>query len=64
MSTAEWPIENAYHSLVKLAPVHEALSGYEWARTILLIGWTGRFDATEARTHLKKLMTPDGRRLK
>lgn len=64
MSTAEWPIENAYHSLVKLAPVHEALGGYEWARTILLIGWAGRFDAAEARADLKKLTTPNSRRLK
>ena len=64
MSTAEWPIESAYHSLVKLAPVREALRGYEWARTVLLIGWAGRFDAAEARAHLKKLTTPNGRRLK
>jgi ppGpp synthetase/RelA/SpoT-type nucleotidyltranferase len=64
MSTAEWPIESAYHSLVKLAPVHETLRGYDWARTILLIGWAGRFDAAEARAHLKKLTTPNGRRLK
>jgi len=64
MSTAAWPIENAFHSLVKLAPVHEALGGYEWARTILVIGWAGRFDSAEARAHLKKLTTPNGRRLR
>ena len=64
MSTAEWPLESAYHSLVKLAPVHKTLRGYEWARIVLLIGWAGRFDAAEARVHLKKLTTPNGRRLK
>lgn len=63
MSTAEWPIASAYHSLVKLAPVHSALHGCKWARTLLLIGWAGRFDAAEARTHLGKLTTPNRRRI-
>jgi ppGpp synthetase/RelA/SpoT-type nucleotidyltranferase len=64
MSTAEWPIEGAYHSLTKLASVRDALRGYEWARAILLIGWAGRFEAHEARADLQKLMTPNGRRIK
>ena len=64
MSTAEWPIASAYHSLVKLAPVHSALHGYQWARTLLLVGWAGRFDAAEARDYLEKLTTPNGRRIK
>jgi ppGpp synthetase/RelA/SpoT-type nucleotidyltranferase len=64
MSTAEWPIATAYHSLVKLAPVQNALHGYTWARTLLLIGWAGRFDAAEARTYLEKLATPNSRRIK
>jgi tetratricopeptide (TPR) repeat protein len=63
MSTAEWPIESAYNSLEKLAPVQSALHGYKWARTLLLIGWVGRFDAAEARSYLEKLATPNGRRI-
>ncbi len=64
MSTAEWPIASAYHSLVKLASVQSALHGYTWARTLLLVGWAGRFDAAEARTYLEKLATPNSRRIK
>ncbi|HYA33496.1 MAG TPA: RyR domain-containing protein [Candidatus Bathyarchaeia archaeon] len=64
MSAAEWPIAEAYHSLVKLAPVREALRGYRWARSILLIGWTGRFESPEARAYLEELTTPNGARIK
>ena len=64
MSTAEWPVASAYHTLVKLAPVHSALHGYKWARTLLLVGWAGRFGAAEARTYLEKLTTPTSRRIK
>jgi hypothetical protein len=30
----------------------------------LLVGWAGRFDAAEARSYLKELTTPNGRRIK
>ncbi|MGZ4892308.1 MAG: RyR domain-containing protein, partial [Halobacteriota archaeon] len=63
MSTAEWPIAGAYHSLVKLAPVQSALHGYTWARTLLIIGWAGRFDTAEARSYLEKLAAPNRRRI-
>lgn len=55
LSTADWMINTSLQSLEKLAVVRNELSGYEWARRLLLVGQAARFPTDEVIERVKKL---------
>ena len=53
-STAPFMVEGSLRSLERLAVVEPELEGYEWVRTILLLGLAAKFGSASARRRLRR----------
>jgi len=55
LSTAPWMIETSLRTLEELAPVRNALRGYDWLTRWLALGWRARFDVPSTDKGLARL---------
>jgi len=61
LSTASFMIETSRESLDRLTAIKDKLSGYEWARRLLLIGQAAKFPDNQLTKELKSLASLKGK---